>query len=445
MNNDAVSGIVKIVIEKKDYQAQVEMQLRQYRQKAEVPGFRKGMVPLGMLRKLYGKNVMANEVEKCVLDNLTKYIRENDLRILGNPLSSETEQKTIDFDTQEDFEFYFDLAFSPQLDIKLNKRDKLNYYIINVDDEMLQQQIDSYRRDFGSYDMVEDVEETDLVKGTLSELDENGAPREGGILVTGAVLMPMYLKDDERTRFVGAKLNDIIVFNPDKAYGGATAEIAMLLRTEKEHAAEIKSDFSFEVQEITRHREAELNQEFYDRVFGPDAVQSEEAFREKVKLAIERQLNPYSEQKFQNDMRALLIKKTGNVTLAEDILKRWLRSVETESTPEQFEEDFPKVIDDLKFNLAKDHLIRANSLEVEPQDVMALARQAASEQLASIGIPSMPDDILDNFAKELMSKEKTVDSLVAQALQNKVSDWIKTQIKIETKEIPYGELEKLLA
>ncbi|MDR1331761.1 MAG: trigger factor family protein [Tannerella sp.] len=446
INNDAVSGIMKIAVEKNDYEAQVETRLRQLRQKAQMAGFRKGMVPLGMIRKLYGREMKAEEVNKCVSENLERYIRENSLRILGAPLPSETEQKPVDIDAQDEFEFCFDIALAPELDIKLTRRDRLNYYIINVDDAMLQRQIDAYCRDFGSYDPAEDIEETDLIKGVLSELDENREPREDGILVMDAVLIPMYLKDEsERARFIGAKLNDVIIFNPGKACAGVAAEIASLLKTDSEHAAEIKSDFRFEVQEITRYRAAEVNQELFDKVFGPDAVKSEEEFREKVKLLMDGQLAPNSEHKFQIDMRTLLIKKVKDLAFADDILKRWLRSTDKAATPEKVEEDFPKAIADLKFNLAKDQLLRANGLDVDRNDLMNIARQMVWTQIAQLGIPSVNADMVDRYASEMLTKQDTVENIAAQALQNKLSEWIKTQVKVETKEVSYDEFAKLLA
>lgn len=282
-NTDAVNGILKMEIVKADYADQVDKSLRNFRKKANIPGFRQGMVPMEMVKKMYGKHVMAEEVNKVVSENLYKYIRENQLNILGEPLPNETEQKEIDFDTNEDFEFVFDLAFAPEINITLNKKDKLTYYQVVVDDEMLEKQINSYKANYGSYDTAEDVEEKDLVKGMLAEL-ENGQVKEGGIVVEDAVLMPMYLKDEEeRNKFLGAKVNSVVVFNPNKAYEGAAAELASLLKVDKEQVAEITGDFSFEIKESTRHKEAELNQDLFDKVFGEGTVTSEEEFKNKIK------------------------------------------------------------------------------------------------------------------------------------------------------------------
>ncbi|MDR1600856.1 MAG: trigger factor [Tannerella sp.] len=445
VNNDTVSGIVKMVVEKKDYEAQVEKQLRQYRQKADIPGFRKGMAPLGMIRKMYGKYLLTEEVNKCISENLLKYIRTNGIGILGEPLPNETEQQPIDFDTQEDFEFYFDIALSPQIDIKLTAHDTLTYYKINVDDAMLQEQIDSYCRNYGSQETVEDVEASDFVKGILSELDENSAPKEDGILVTEASLIPAYLKDDdERAKFIGLKPNDSVVFNPGRACNGAAAEIASLLKIDRERAAEINSDFRFEVKEISRHRNAELNQKLFDRIFGDNTVKTEEEFREKVKLSLDEQLKIESEYKFQIDMRTFLIEKTGDVAFADGLLKRWLLT-NRENTPEKVEEEFPKVIDDLKFNLAKEYIVSSNGLQVENIDIENTAKKVARAQFAQYGMLSMPDHVVESYARDILKRKETYDEIAGRALHDKLTDWLKNRIEIETKEISHEEFAKLLA
>lgn len=444
-NNDAVSGILTLQIEKQDYEAQVEKGLRQYRQKANIPGFRKGMVPMGMIKKMYGKYVLAEEVNKVASENLFKYIRENNIHILGEPLPNETEQKPVDFETQEDFEFCFDIAIAPEINIKLTKRDKLTSYQIDIDDEMLNKQVEGYRKNFGSYDPAEDIQETDLVKGILSELD-NDEPKEGGILVEDAILMPTYIKGKkEQSKFIGAKLHDIIVFNPNKAYKGAAAEMASLLKVNKESASEIKSDFRFEVKEITRHKEAALDQELFDKVFGEGTVTNEEEFIEKVKASLSEQFQPQSEYKFMLDVRDLLIKKAGEVKFADDILKRWLLVANENTTLEKVEEDYPKVVEDLTFHLAKDSITKENGLKVENEDIELLAKKVAKSQFAQYGMLSVPDDVLSNYAKDMLKQKETLQNIVDRAMEEKLAAWLKEQVKVETKNVSIEEFQQMLA
>lgn len=442
-NIDAVSGIVKLEIVKADYAEQVEKSLRNFRQKANVPGFRKGMVPMGMVKKMYGKHVLVEEVNKLVSENLFSYIRENKLNILGEPMPNESEQKPINFDTQEDFEFCFDVALAPEINIALSKGDKLPYYEVAIDDEMLNQQIDAYTANFGTYDKADEVEEKDMVKGTVAEL-ENGSPKEGGIVVEEAVLMPAYMKDEaEKAKFVGAKVNSVVVFNPNKAYEGAETEIASFLKVDKDAVAGITGDFSFEITEITRHQKAEMNQELFDKVFGEGVVASEEEFKNKIREALTDQFTPQSDYKFLLDAREVLVQKAGEMKFADDMLKRWLVAANENTTAEKVEEDFPKMIEDLKYQLIKENLVKSNNLKVEDADIEAFAKRVAQAQFAQYGMLSVPEDVLANYAKDMLKNKQTLQNIIDRAVEEKLAAWLKEQVELDVKEVSTEEFGKL--
>lgn len=442
-NNDAVSGIVKLEIGKADYADQVEKSLRSFRQKANVPGFRKGMVPMGMVKKMYGKQVLIEEVNKLVSENLFKYIRENNLNILGEPLPNQTEQKEINFDKDEDFEFCFDVALAPEINIELSKNDKMPYYEVQIDDEMLNKQIDAYRANFGSYDQAEEVEEKDMVKGTVAEL-ENGSPKEGGIVVEDAVLMPMYIKDEEeKAKFIGAKNNSVIVFNPNKAYEGAEAEIASFLKIDKEKVAETTGDFSFEIKEITRHKGADLNQELFDKVFGEGVVTSEDEFKHKIQEALAEQFTPQSNFKFLIDAREILVEKVGELAFADDLLKRWLLMANEKNTKESIEQDYPQIIADLKYHLIKESLVKKNNLKVEDADIEDFAKRVAKAQFAQYGMLSVPEDVLDKYAKDMLKNKQTLQNIIDRAVEEKLAGWLKEQVELDVKEVSADEFNKL--
>ncbi|MDR0349261.1 MAG: trigger factor [Tannerella sp.] len=445
-NNDAASGILTLKVEKKDYEVQVEKGLRQYRQQANIPGFRKGMVPMGMIKRMYGKYILAEEVNKVVSANILKYIRENEINVLGEPVPNETEQQPFDFDTQDEFEFVFDIAIAPEINIKLTKHDKLTSYEIEVDDEIVRKQIENYRKNFASYDTVEtDIRESDVVRGIVSE-QENGAPKAGGILIEDAVLMPMHMKgEQERAKFIGANLNDIIVFNPYEAYQGAAAEMALFLRVEKEMAATITNDFHFEIKEITRYKEAELNQELFDKVFGEGIVKTEDEFVEQVKASLQDQFKWQSEYKFMLDVRELLIKKAEDIQFADDILKRWLLTADEKTTIEKVEEDYPKVIEDIKFHLAKEKIVKENELKVEDAEVEQTAKQVAKAQFAQYGMFSVPDDILTDYAADMLKKKETLQNMVNRAIEEKLVIWVKEQVEIEPESITFDAFRQMLA
>lgn len=442
-NIDAVSGIVKLEIVKADYAEQVEKSLRNFRQKANVPGFRKGMVPMGMVKKMYGKHVLVEEVNKLVSDKLYNYIRESKLNILGEPMPNESEQQPINFDTQEDFEFCFDIAIAPEINIELSKNDKLPYYQVDIDEEMMSQQIDAYTSNFGTYDKVDEVEEKDMVKGTVAEL-ENGSPKEGGIVVEDAVLMPTYMKDEaEKAKFVGAKVNSVIVFNPNKAYEGAEAEISSFLKVDKEAVAGITGDFSFEITEITRHKNAELNQELFDKVFGEGVVNSEEEFKNKIKEALTDQFTPQSDYKFLLDAREVLVQKAGELKFADDMLKRWLVATNENTTAEKVEEDFPKIIEDLKYQLIKENLVKTNNLKVEDADIENFAKRVAQAQFAQYGMLSVPEEVLANYAKDMLKNKQTLQNIIDRAVEEKLAAWLKGQVELDVKEVSVDEFNKL--
>ena len=442
-NNDAVSGILKLEIVKADYAEQLDKDLRSIRQKANVPGFRKGMVPLGMIKKMFGKQALVEVVNKLISENLFKYIRENDLHVLGEPMPNETVQKPLDFDHSEDFEFCFDLALAPEIHIELSKNDQLPFYQVKVDDEMINTQVDSYRANFGSYVDGESVEEKDMVKGTVAEL-ENGTPKEGGIVVENAVLMPMYIKnEEEKAKFIGANVNSVVVFNPNKAYEGAEAEIASFLHVEKEKVAELLGDFSFEVKTISRHQPAEMNQELFDKVFGEGVVTSEEEFKQKIDEALKEQFTPQSDFKFLMDIRDLLVERAGELKFDDALLKRWLLASNSKNTPEQLEKDYPQVVKDLTYQLIKDALVRQNELKVTPADVDSFAKRVAKAQFAQYGMLSIPEDVLNNYAKEMLKNAQTAENIANRAVEEQLAAWLKEQVTLDEKEVSADEFTKL--
>ena len=382
-------------------------------------------------------------MNKLISENLFKYIRENDLHVLGEPMPNETEQKPLDFDHSEDFEFCFDLALAPEIHIELSKNDQLPYYKVKVDEEMINTQVDSYRANFGSYVDGEAVEEKDMVKGTVAEL-ENGTPKEGGIVVENAVLMPMYIKnEEEKAKFIGANVNSVVVFNPNKAYEGAEAEIASFLRIEKEKVAELTGDFSFEVKTISRHQAAEMNQELFDKVFGENVVTSEEEFKQKIEDALLEQFMPQSDFKFLMDIRDMLVERAGELKFDDALLKRWLLASNSKNIPEQLEKDYPQVVKDLTYQLIKDALVRQNDLKVTPADVDSFAKRVAKAQFAQYGMLSIPEDVLDNYAKEMLKNAQTAENIANRAIEEQLAAWLKEQVTLDEKEVSADEFTKL--
>lgn len=398
---------------------------------------------MGMVRKMYGKSVLMEEINKLVSENLFGYIRENKLNVLGEPLPSLTDQKEIDFDTQEDFEFAFDIALAPEVNVQLGKEDTLPYYQIAIDDAMVDSQVNAYKSQMGTYEKADEAEAKDMLKGTLVEV-ENGSPKEGGILVENAVLMPEYMKnDEEKNKFIGAKNNSVITFNPNKAYDGAEAEIASLLKIDKAAVAEHTGDFNFEIMEITRHKDAELNAELFEKVFGKDVVATEEEFRNKIKEALTEQTEPESNFKFMEDARDVLVAKAGDLQFPDAFLKRWMKVSDEKKTEEEIEASYPKIIEDLKYHLIKEALVKANGIQVEDADINAFAQRVAKSQFAQYGMLSVPDDVLDRYAKDMLKNQDTARNILDRVVEEKLAAFIKETVTLDEKTVSSEEFRKL--
>ena len=444
-NVDKVSALLTVNIEKADYQEKVEKLLKKYRQQVNMPGFRKGMVPMSLIKKQFGKSAMAEEVDKLMQDAVNNYIRENKVNMLGMPLPNEEKMQTIDFDTQENFEFVFDIALAPEFKAEVSEQDAIDFYTITVSDEMVNSQVDMYAQRAAKYEKVEEYADRDMVKGLLAELDENGNTKEGGIQVEGAVMMPSYMKNDEQKAiFATAKVNDVLVFNPNAAFEGNEAELSSLLKIKREEVAEMKSNFSFQVEEITRAVPAALTQELFDQVFGEGAVSSEEEFRGKIKEGIAAQFLADSNYKFLLDARTYLMNKVGKLEFPDALLKK-IMLMNNEDKGESFvEENYEKSLEELTWHLIKEQLVEAFEIKVEQADVLEMAKENTRMQFAQYGMMSIPEEMLENYAKEMLKKKENVEGLVNRAVETKLAAALKGKVALNNKEVSMEEFNNLL-
>ncbi|TWV07721.1 trigger factor [Bacteroidaceae bacterium HV4-6-C5C] len=443
-NIDKVSASLTVKLEKADYQEKVDKSLKNLRQKAQIPGFRKGMVPASLVKKMYGKSVIAEEVNKLLSDAVYKYIQDNKINILGEPLPNEENQPEIDFESMDDFEFLFDIALAPEFKAEVTSKDKVDFYTIEVTDEMVENQIKTYTQRNGKYDVVDTYQDSDMLKGLLAELNGDGTTKDGGIQIEGAVMMPAYMKEeDQKLLFANAKVDDVITFNPFKAWSGNAAELASLLKIDKEVAAEVKSDFSFQVQEITRFVAGDLNQEIFDQVFGKDVVTTEEDFRAKVKDLIAAQYVADSDYKFLIDIRQLLMEKIGKIEFPDSLLKRIMRLNNTDKDEAFVEENYDKSIEELTWHLIKEQLVKANDIKVEQDDIVNMAKEATRAQFAQYGMLNIPEDILENYSKEMLKKKESVEGLVNRAIETKLASALKSQVTLNDKTVSIQEFNKM--
>ena len=431
-----LTATLTITIEPADYQEDVQKELKQVRQKAQMPGFRPGMVPAGLVKKMYGKGILADVLNKKVGESLQKHIEDNKLAILGEPLPNNELTPAIDMDTQDTFTFAFDIAVAPEFDAKLNGKNKLTEYEIEVTDEMVENQVKSYCERFGEYTQAEEVAEGDLVKGLCKEVD-------GEIVKEGAILNPQYMKQKTQSKkFFGAKKGAIITFNPTKAFG-SEVEVSSLLGITKEQATELKSDFTFEIQEITRHTAAAIDGELFAKVYGENNVKDEADFRAKVKAEIVANMAEDSKYKFGIDAKEAIMKKMEKVEFPVDFLKRWVLATNEKMTEEQLEKDFPQMIDELKWHLAKDQLMKEFNIDVQKEDVEAYAKEVAKMQFMQYGLMHIDDQYLTSYAQEMLKQENQLRGIVERVAENKIYDALKGVAKIEKKSISHADFGKL--
>lgn len=439
---DDLNATIKIQLDKEDYATRVSDALKDYQKKAVIDGFRKGKTPFGIIKKMYGKAVLIEEINKLIGESLSNYIQENDLNILGEPLPSETEQKELNLD-EENFEFVYDIALAPVMNVKLSKREKVPYYIIKVDDEMIDKQIESICKSNGELISVDTIEGSEYVKGELIELGEDGKPKEGGIHVEDASLSVEHMKDEEQVKiFVGKQVGNEVIFNPSKAYPNKT-DYAALLQISKEEAEHVTSDFCFIISEIKRYVEAEVNQVLFDKIYGEGNVKSVEEFRARVKEDLAKQFRAHSEYRLTVDARDKMLKKNEDVVLPEAFLKRWMLATNKELTQEAVDKDFNSYRDEFKWQLIKGDMIKENNIKVEDEDMKAVGREVAAAQLQQYGLYGLSDEQLDGFAVRLLENEKQRASLYDRALENKIFSVIKEGVKLEEQEISMEDFGKL--
>ena len=442
-NPDKVNGLLTLTVEEADYKENVEKTLKNYRKKANVPGFRPGMAPMGMIKRQFGTTVKIDEINKLLGEQIYKYVKDNNIQMLGEPLPSD-KQEPVDMEKEAPYTFMFDIAVAPEFKAELTGDDTIDYYTITVDDKIVDQQIDMFASRAGHYDKVEDYQANDMLKGDIRELDENGNTKEGGITVEGAVLMPEYIKvEDQKKLFDGAKLGDVITFNPKKAYPESDVEVASLLKLKKEDVADLTADFSYQITEISRYVKAEVNQELFDQVYGKDVIKDEKDFREKIAEGLKAQFAVDSDFKFIQDVRKYLENKVGALTYPDALLKRIMLNNNKDKGEEFVEKNYEQSIKELTWHLIKEQLVKANGVKIEDADIEDTAKEAAKAQFAQYGMNNIPEEYIENYAKEMLKKKETINNLVSRVVEVKLAAALKAQVTLENKNVSIEEFNKM--
>ena len=443
-NADKINGLLTLTVEEADYKDKVEKTLKDYRKKANIPGFRPGQAPMGLINRQMGTSVKMDEINKLVGEHIYKYVQDNKIKMLGEPLPSE-KQQAQDLEKPAPYTFVFDIAVAPEFKIELTDKDKVDFYEIKVDDKLIDEQVDMFASRSGSYEKVEEYQDNDMLKGDLHELNTDGSTKEGGITVEGAVLMPNYIKvEKEKTRFNGAKPGDVITFNPKKAYPESDIEISSLLKIKKEEVADVTADFSYQITEITRFMKAPIDQTLFDNIYGKDAVKSVEEFRKKIADGMTEQLKSNSDYKFLLDLRAYCEKKVGKLKFPDALLKRVMLQNNKDKGAEFVDKNFDASIKELEWHLIKEQLVAATGIKVEDADVRAAAKLQARIEFSRYGMSNVPEEYLDNYAAEMLKKREAVDGFVDRAVDYKLTEALKKVVKLNVKKVSLDEFNKMM-
>lgn len=440
-NIDKVNAQITAVVEPADYQEKVANAIKEFRKKANMPGFRKGMVPVGLIKKQFGKSILADELNRILQDSLFGYIRDNKINMLGEPLPCEVNNE-VDFVDGHSFTFMFDIALAPEFNVELSKDDKIAHYNIEVADDMVNRQVEIYRQRGGKYDKVESYQDNDMIKGIITELDENGNVKEEGITAENVVMLPKYFKnDDQKALFNDAKVGDIIKFNPSVAYDNNANEISYILNVKSEEVENYKGDFNFQISEITRFVPGPLDQELFDAVYPGGEVKSEEDFKNKIKSTIAEQFAKDSDFKFLIDLRKHVEEKVGKLEFPDALLKRIMMA--SAKDEKKVEENYDKSIEELTWHLIKEKLVEMTGVKVDDNDVKEMAKDVTRMQFAQYGMLNVPEEYLENSVKEMMKKRETVDNLIDRCIEMKLGAALKDMVTLEETNISAEDFNKM--
>jgi trigger factor len=438
-----LTATIKMVISPADHNESVTKILKDYQRKANVPGFRPGHVPFGMIKKLYGGAVFADEVNKLVSDKLNQYISDEKLDILGQPLPNTSLTPEFDWKEGQDIEFFFDLGMTPSFDFVLDENIAIDYHVIRVDDSMVDKYVEDMRQRFGTMSNPEVAGEKDVLMGEFVQLDSDGNELAGGITHSAKVSVDLISDKDVNSKLIGAKVGDVFIINPLKATGNAV-EASSMLGIGKNDEENLDSDYRFTISEISTMSPAELNEEFFEKVFPGNEIKTEDEFRKQIRIESERAFIGDSDHLFAHHMQEKLVEAT-NFSLPDEFMKRWLiESNEGKLKAEDIERDYEKYAESMKWQLIENKIIHEAEIKVEDQEIKDYVKDYYLQGWRTMQLTDDLMDRLETIADSFLKDKPTevrriVDSLYGQ----RVAAYVKTKVKLVEKEISYDEFVKL--
>lgn len=440
---DSLNAVVKISLSPADYQPKVDKAIKEQAKKAQLPGFRKGMVPAAHIKKMYGKNILVDEINTLLSDSLNKFIEEEKLEVLGQPLPKMDEgTKEYNWDFNDEFEFAYELGLAPDFSVEFSSKDKLTQYVIKVDDETLASRIKNIRRAYGKMTNPDVSADDDVLYSELVQLSPDGSVFEGGISNTTSVRLDQIKNEEVKKSLIGLKKGDEVTIDLQKAFDNDAAKVAGLLKIEEDEAAELKSSFKLTVKNVNRLDEADLNQEFFDKLFGEGVVTTEEGFREKITEELETMMLQDSERKLQNDIYNYTLDKV-QFELPDEFLKRWLKATNEKLSDEELEGGYNDFAKNLKWTLLANKVIVDNKIEIKYDEVFAYAKQSLNNQFRMYSQQSLSEEQLAQYTVQYLQDKENANKIFEEVKAVKVFDYIKSVITLDKKEILFTEFNKL--
>lgn len=435
-----LTATIKVEMGPEDYQEQVTNALKEVQKKSTLKGFRPGKVPFGLIRKMYGKSVLAEEINKILSESLNNYIVENKLEILGYPLAGKDRETKADFDSEEAFEFYFDIGLTPEIELEINDSLEADYFDIEVEDEKVDAYLKDVRTRYGDPVNPDKTEKGDLIKGDIEQVDDNGEPLEDGVKNNTSLSID-FIKDEEaQKQFIGRAVGDQIRFNPLSATGNE-AETASMLGVKKENQEQMGADYRFTISEISRIEPAEVNQEFFKKVYPNDDIESEEAFREKLRAEAKDYFQKESDQFFTHDVIEHLVHDT-DINLPEEFLKRWLIESESKITEENVGHEFDNYVHAMKQQLIINKIARDNDIRVERNDIREYIKQSYAKQFMFDLNDEEKSKQLDPIADAVMKNDKEAQKIYEQLFDSQMRAVFKSKMKVNKVPVTYDDFVK---
>jgi trigger factor len=440
---DNLNAVLKVNIEPADYQARVEKAIKDHAKKAKMPGFRPGMVPPSHIKKMYGKSILVDEVNTLLSDTLNNYISEQKLEVLGQPLPKLDDRQEYNWDFADQFEFNYEIGLAPEFNLDLSSKDKLTQYIIKIDDETLAERVKNIRKSYGKMTNPDVSAEDDVLYAQLTQLSPDGSVFDGGISNTTSVRLEQIKDTKIKKSLIGIKKDDEVTLDIQKAYGNDAPRVAAILGIDESVAADLKSNFKLTVKNVNRLEESDLNQEFFDKLFGAGVVTDEAGFKAKITEELESMMSQDADRKLQNDIYNYSIDKV-QFELPDDFLKRWLKATNENLSDEDLEGGYKDFAQNLKWTLIENKIIKDNGIEIKYEEVFAAAKQSLDAQFRMYSPTPLTEEQLGQYTVQYLQNKENANKVFDEVKALKTIDFIKSVVTLDNKEIPYNEFKELV-